>query len=58
MKIYILTKGVVLVGKAWEVCLKLKENRQHYETIEQWIQSSAEQKNQEKVIPFKRKAIF
>jgi hypothetical protein len=55
MKIYLLTKGVVLVGKVWEVRLKLKEYRQYYETIEQWIQSSSDQRNRAKVLPFIRK---
>ncbi|MCM3597050.1 MULTISPECIES: Z-ring formation inhibitor MciZ [Bacillaceae] len=36
MKIYLLDKGVVLVGKAWEVREKLKEYSRKYETVEQW----------------------
>jgi hypothetical protein len=36
MKIYLLEKGIVLVGKAWEVREKLKEYSRKYETIEQW----------------------
>jgi hypothetical protein len=36
MKIYLLDKGVVLVGKAWEVREKLKEYSRKYKTVEQW----------------------
>ncbi|WP_084821858.1 Z-ring formation inhibitor MciZ [Bacillus sp. SA1-12] len=37
MKIYRLDNGVVLVGKAWEILTKLKEYRESYTTVAEWL---------------------
>lgn len=39
MKVYVHEKGIILVGKAWEVRNKLRENLQHYVTLKDWTQS-------------------
>lgn len=36
MKIYVLEKGIVFAGKAWEIKRKLKESQQ-YEYVRDWI---------------------
>ncbi|HZH59273.1 MAG TPA: Z-ring formation inhibitor MciZ [Metabacillus sp.] len=37
MKIYRLDKGIILVGKAWEIRTKLKEYSRIYGTVNEWI---------------------
>lgn len=37
MKIYRLDKGIILVGKAWEIRTKLKEYSHLYATVYEWI---------------------
>ncbi|MEC1623692.1 Z-ring formation inhibitor MciZ [Bacillus mojavensis] len=37
MKVYRMQKGVVLVGKAWEVRAKLKEYGRTFRYVEDWI---------------------
>jgi hypothetical protein len=37
VKIYRLDKGIVLVGKAWEVRAKLKEYSRSFTTVKEWI---------------------
>jgi len=37
MKIYRLDKGIILVGKAWEIRTKLKEYSHLYGTVYEWI---------------------
>lgn|GEM_PF-596032 len=37
MKIYRLNKGIILVGKAWEIRTKLKEYSRIYGTVNEWI---------------------
>ncbi|WP_019154384.1 Z-ring formation inhibitor MciZ [Robertmurraya massiliosenegalensis] len=38
MKVYVHEKGVILVGKGWEIRTKLKEYNQHYDRLQDWIQ--------------------
>jgi Mother cell inhibitor of FtsZ len=38
LKIYRLEKGIVLVGKAWEIRAKLKEYSQSFVTVNDWLQ--------------------
>ncbi|MGM7721297.1 Z-ring formation inhibitor MciZ [uncultured Metabacillus sp.] len=37
MKIYRLDNRIVLVGKAWEIRTKLKEYRESYTTVVEWM---------------------
>lgn len=37
MKIYVHGKGVILAGKAWEIKAKLKQARQSFELVEDWV---------------------
>jgi hypothetical protein len=37
MKVYVHEKGVIMVGKAWEIIEKLSEYRLQFETIEEWV---------------------
>lgn len=39
MKLYVHEKGIILVGKAWEIREKLKEYQQYYDELQEWIQS-------------------
>ncbi|WP_075982210.1 Z-ring formation inhibitor MciZ [Bacillus massilinigeriensis] len=39
MKIYVHDKGIILVGKAWEVRQKLKENLQYYTLLKDWTKA-------------------
>ncbi|MFB6465923.1 Z-ring formation inhibitor MciZ [Cytobacillus sp. Hz8] len=39
MKVYVHDKGVILVGKAWEVKQKLRENLQYYTLLKDWTTS-------------------
>ncbi|PMC39499.1 Z-ring formation inhibitor MciZ [Bacillus sp. UMB0899] len=43
MKIYRLDKGIILVGKAWEIRTKLKEYSRMYETVNEWINDESKQ---------------
>ncbi|MCM3766486.1 Z-ring formation inhibitor MciZ [Neobacillus niacini] len=36
MKVYVHEKGIVLVGKGWEVLQKLKEYNRKFETVSDW----------------------
>lgn len=36
MKIYIMPRGITMVGKAWEIRAKLKEYAKEYRTVEEW----------------------
>lgn len=38
MKIYVSSKGITFVGKAWEIKNMLKQYRKHYKTIAEWQQ--------------------
>lgn len=38
MKIYVHDKGMVMVGKAWEIRQKLLEYRRHYQLLKEWIE--------------------
>ncbi|MGG0716613.1 Z-ring formation inhibitor MciZ [Robertmurraya massiliosenegalensis] len=38
MKVYVHDRGVILIGKAWEIRAKLKEYYQHYDRLHDWIQ--------------------
>ncbi|MEH7504555.1 Z-ring formation inhibitor MciZ [Neobacillus drentensis] len=37
MNVYVHDKGIILVGKAWEVLQKLKEYNKDYVTVTEWI---------------------
>jgi hypothetical protein len=37
MKVYVHDKGVILVGKGWEVLQKLKEYNKEYVTVSEWV---------------------
>ncbi|WML45191.1 Z-ring formation inhibitor MciZ [Neobacillus sp. PS3-40] len=41
MKIYVHEKGIILVGKGWEVIQKLKEYNKYYSSVSEWIQNTA-----------------
>lgn len=43
MKLYVHEKGMILVGKAWEIRAKLKEYNQHYYYLQDWIQITLKQ---------------
>ncbi|KAB2338395.1 Z-ring formation inhibitor MciZ [Cytobacillus depressus] len=38
MKIYVHEKGVVLVGKAWEIREKLKEYDKDFRLVKDWVE--------------------
>jgi hypothetical protein len=40
MKVYVHEKGVIMVGKAWEIRQKLIEYRKQFETVKAWIDSN------------------
>ncbi|GHI01436.1 Z-ring formation inhibitor MciZ [Neobacillus kokaensis] len=42
MKVYVHDKGIILVGKAWEVLQKLKEYHREHATVAEWVQKSAQ----------------
>jgi hypothetical protein len=42
MKIYVHEKGIVLVGKGWEVLQKLKEYNKDYVSVSDWVQNIAQ----------------
>lgn len=37
MKVYVHNKGVILVGKAWEIKQKLIEYQRHFEMVKDWV---------------------
>jgi hypothetical protein len=37
MKVYVHEKGIILVGKGWEVLQKLKEYNKDYVTVSEWV---------------------
>ena len=37
MKIYVLEKGIIFSGKAWEIKQKLKESQHQYTYVNDWI---------------------
>ncbi len=41
VKIYRLDKGIILVGKAWEICAKIKEYSRIYGTVNEWIKDES-----------------
>ena len=45
VKIYLLDKGIVLVGKAWEIRTKLKEYGRTYTTVNEWISDDKTRKH-------------
>ncbi len=42
MKVCVHEKGIVLVGKGWEIIQKLKEYNKDYVTISEWVQKAAQ----------------
>ncbi|MBD8070342.1 Z-ring formation inhibitor MciZ [Bacillus sp. PS06] len=58
MKIYVMEKGLTMVGKSWEIRQKLKEYSKQFDTVEQWItanQDATVKKSGNKVIPLNQK---
>jgi hypothetical protein len=41
MKVYVHDKGIILVGKGWEIVQKLKEYNKEYSTVAQWLEKVA-----------------
>ncbi|CRK84003.1 Z-ring formation inhibitor MciZ [Neobacillus massiliamazoniensis] len=39
MKLFVHEKGIVLVGKGWEVLQKLKEYNKDYLNVSDWVQN-------------------
>ncbi|PLR86064.1 Z-ring formation inhibitor MciZ [Bacillus canaveralius] len=39
MKLYVHEKGIVLVGKAWEIKRKLHEYGKQFTLLEEWVTS-------------------
>ncbi|MEH6906651.1 MULTISPECIES: Z-ring formation inhibitor MciZ [Neobacillus] len=37
MKVYVHEKGIILVGKGWEVLQKLKEYNKDHLTVSEWV---------------------
>jgi hypothetical protein len=37
MKVYVHDKGIILVGKGWEVLQKLKEYNKEYVFVSEWV---------------------
>jgi len=37
MKVYVHEKGVILVGKAWQIRAKLKEYRKEFALLKDWV---------------------
>jgi hypothetical protein len=37
MKVYVHNKGIILVGKGWEVLQKLKEYNKDHLTVSEWV---------------------
>ncbi|WHY84521.1 Z-ring formation inhibitor MciZ [Neobacillus novalis] len=42
MKVYVHEKGIILVGKGWEILQKLKEYNKDYEFVSDWVQNVTE----------------
>ncbi|MBV7507214.1 Z-ring formation inhibitor MciZ [Bacillus sp. sid0103] len=38
MKVYVHEKGIILVGKGWEVLQKLKEYNKDSLTVSEWVE--------------------
>jgi hypothetical protein len=41
MKVYVHDKGIILVGKGWEIIQKLKDYNKDYTTVSEWIEKVA-----------------
>lgn len=39
MKVYVHGKGIILVGKGWEVLQKLKEYTKDFTLVSDWVQN-------------------
>ncbi|MEH7273430.1 Z-ring formation inhibitor MciZ [Neobacillus vireti] len=39
MKVYVHDKGIILVGKGWEIIQKLKEYNKNYSTVAEWVEN-------------------
>ncbi|ETI69832.1 Z-ring formation inhibitor MciZ [Neobacillus vireti] len=42
MKVYVHEKGIILVGKGWEILQKLKEYNKDYVFVADWVQNVTE----------------
>ncbi|MBP2240756.1 hypothetical protein J2Z40_001315 [Cytobacillus eiseniae] len=45
MRIYVHEKGIVLVGKAWEIRAKLKEYSKDHHLLKDWVHSCSKKEN-------------
>lgn len=43
MKLCVHEKGIILVGKGWEIVQKLKEYNKNYESLLDWIQDVSQE---------------
>ncbi|MDR7075201.1 hypothetical protein J2Y03_000189 [Neobacillus niacini] len=41
MKVYVHDKGIILVGKGWEIIQKIKEYNKEFSTVSEWIENVA-----------------
>jgi hypothetical protein len=39
MKVYVHEKGIILVGKGWEILKKLKDYNKEYKTVSDWVEN-------------------
>ncbi|MDQ1145176.1 hypothetical protein QE429_002003 [Bacillus sp. SORGH_AS 510] len=39
MKVYVYEKGIILVGKGWEIVQMLKEYNKEYHTVSEWLKN-------------------
>lgn len=39
MKVYVHEKGIILVGKGWEIVQKLKECNKDFVSVSDWVQN-------------------
>ncbi|WP_223591550.1 Z-ring formation inhibitor MciZ [Neobacillus bataviensis] len=42
MKVVVHEKGIILVGKGWEILQKLKEYNKDYTFVSEWVQNIAQ----------------
>jgi hypothetical protein len=42
MKVYVHEKGILLVGKGWEILQKLKEYNKEYSTVSEWVKNTVQ----------------
>jgi hypothetical protein len=45
MKVYVHEKGIIMVGKQWEIRQKLIEYQKQFETVKAWLESTNQLSN-------------